>query len=166
MNVQPELRKSAQHLGPNQDMLGEQDFGVLGEAFLGTHGFEDFERQHRDELHDLGVEPGLDAADQDAQVTRHELARKTDTRADDDGMATVAHDYSGEYDSNNPPDDGTDAKPPVQPDDLPVAEQVQRAMDLIMQGADIDEVLGGADEELEEEYARRMKGVFPMWRPD
>ena len=107
-NVQPELKKSSHHFGPNQNFLEfSKDFGVL-EGYIGTNGFESDERLNKPGIHDVGYEPGLDAADQDDQVDRDELYKCALTVDDDEetGIDSVDQDFEGEY-GEIPPDDGT-----------------------------------------------------------
>lgn len=145
-NVQPELRKAVQHFGPNQNLLGEEDFGILGESYIGTHGYEDDERLQDPETHDVAVEPGLDGSHQDYHVSTAQAKKDRDTFANDDGRDGVPQDYTGEYGD----------------EDVPTST-VKEAMNLIMSGIDVDSVLEGLSNESREKIKLDLlKKTFPL----
>jgi hypothetical protein len=126
-NVQPELHKVAGHFAAIKDIsVDPGDYGILGESYVGTHGYEDDERLLKAPIHDLGVEPGLDGADHDLQVSKAMSDKDADTAYNDDGKDGTPKDYDGEYGEETPPDDGTDAHPDAQPDELNVREAKER----------------------------------------
>ncbi len=218
-NVQPDLAKAAQHFGPNQDMLDDEDFSVI-ESFLGTNGFEDFERLGHEELHDIDPkdEPGLEPHDHETPFDKQDTLLKRGTAIDGDGPDAVDHDYDGHYADEPTPDDGTGAQEPVQESHAVVnavsrilkelgfeaaaadvnntnvdkyaqwaindakkrdkskarkfasgfkklglnvhESELELAMDLINEGADIDSVLVGEETNQRE---RLMKETFPLY---
>lgn len=61
-NSSPNLVKVSGHFSPIHTIRND-DYSVLGESYIGTHGFEDDERQQRPKLHDISAEPGLEPTD-------------------------------------------------------------------------------------------------------
>lgn len=134
-NSSPDLRDVVGHLTPLPNIRLGDDTSMLGEGagFVGTHGYEDFERLDRPLLHDLSVEPGgVEAADQEDDVERDGAAHDALTKQDRTGRDAVPRDYTGEYgDETGGVDDGT------------VEEQtIDALIDQIIQGADVRAVFG------------------------
>ena len=154
-NAAPDLRNVVGHLTPLPNIrLG--DASMLGESFLGTHGFEDFERKDRPLLHDLSAEPGgVEKANQEDDIEgdgeRHRILTKRDKVQT--GRDSVPHDYKGEYGAETGVvDDGT------------VEEHtIDALIDQIIQGADVRAIFGEQldPEALEAARHRGMEKHFP-----
>ena len=126
-NITPDLRKTAGHFSSMPNIKMKEHADVLrGEEglveFLGTQGYEEFERLHRDKLHDLAVKPGLKPEQEDEKPGEEhadDIRRMTTKDLARTGDDAVPHDYTGEYgDESGEVDDGTHAHPSVPPDGM------------------------------------------------
>lgn len=150
-NVQPHQVKVSGHFSP-EVAISNEDYSIFGESYLGTHGFEDDERQQKPEAHDVDVQPGNDpVSGSDLDIQDHVDGIDDLTFSTDDGPDATPKDYSGEQGAEGVAvDDG-------------VKESVNHVLEAIASGADVDHILRGlADPNaLSKAYQGELLKVFP-----